>query len=325
MGIEHLIKQHEDKLRLAPKQMPLGGPNDQWSDRRPIGVVYYSMGGADETEPGFRTPKNPNGWNPNFYGYSWAGNELDPSDPDFLSKFESRFKAFSEQSVARAVRENCQGIMVWDIEGSRWDRWATYVGDPIECLSPELPLKLVKWLVELASKNKLWTGFTLRHTFCPKMAHGLPQQIPAGLYANNVIWKMSLINLHLGPDVKATYLDSNVQVNMWVDGTPKSFKDTVMAEIQANRPGWLIVPEFYNTNYERVPRVFPCKWPNTPAAAYPQFVLPLASADEPSQQTKTDYFNAFKNGSIAAFTATWDAPWDKWMMEQYRAASSGNR
>jgi hypothetical protein len=305
MSLENFIKQHEEKAKRLSSTQPAA--IGEWTDHRPIGVAFYA-------DVAWRTDKNPRGWNPFWY------QDLDVKDPDFLTKFETKFKGFEEANLQRAKNYGCQGRLGWDIEGQHYDPWTTYLGDCVECLPPEMTQKLIKWAVDSASKLGMWSGFTIRPTIAPIFAHGNPQQFPAGIYANNIIWKMQIYNSTYGPDVKCAYVDSNVQVNAWVDGTAKAFQSNVMAEVQANKPGWLLIPEFTNVNYDKVPRVVPIKWPTVQAASYPQFVMPKVIEGEPDQATKDEFYKAFKAGGIAALTATWDAPWDKWLLAEYKRA-----
>src|SRR5258705_7979848 len=99
-------------------------PSASWPDRRPIGVVFLSEGGRGPSQPGFRTAKNPRGWNPSFHK-DRLGKPLDVADPQYAEKFDAAVDAFALQSFDRAERLGCQGVLIWDVEGSEFDHPTT--------------------------------------------------------------------------------------------------------------------------------------------------------------------------------------------------------
>ena len=295
---------------LAPK-----AAHESWPDRRPIGVVFLSEGGRSAKQPGFRSAKNPRGWNPAFHR-DRLGRPLDVADPHYEEKFDAAVDAFVLQSFERAERLDCQGVLFWDVEGSEFDHPTTYVGDPLR-LPPEMKRERVKaWVGEL-QRRRLWAGFTFRDTSFVSTPYG-PDQIQASDPVEVLMWKMQKTRFVYGDNCKGAYVDTFVEADSWTDGKPHPRPAAMLEKIQSRLPGWLIMPEYAGKDYDKVPRVAPLRYSGA-ASAQPFEVLVPTDKTMTTEQ-RAEFIRSLKAGALTLLTVTWDAPQTVWVPEAWRAA-----
>jgi hypothetical protein len=304
-----------DVPATAPAKETPRGQVDSWPDRRVIGVIFLSEGGASAKQPGFRTGKNPRGWNP-FFHKDRAGKPLDVADPNYGEKFDTAVDAFVMQSFDRAERLNCQGVLFWDIEGSEFDHPTTYVGDPLR-LPPELKRDRVKAWVEELKRRKMWAGFTLRDTQFVSTPYGA-DQVNAADPAEVLMWKMQKARFVYGDNCKGTYVDTFVEADSWVDGKPHARPAALLEKIQSRLPGWLIMPEFAGKDYDKVPRVAPIRYFGSPSAQ--AFEARLATNKPITPEQREEYVRSLRAGALTLVAVTWDAPQTEWVPEVWREA-----
>ena len=297
----------------APAPPP--GPAASWPDRRLIGVIFLSEGGASAKQPGFRTAKNPRGWIPTFHK-DRAGKPLDVADPNYKEKFDTAVDAFVMQSFERAERLNCQGVVFWDVEGSEFDAPTTYVGDPLR-LPPEMTRDRVKaWVAEL-KRRKMWAGFTLRDTQLVSTPYGA-DQINAADPAEVLMWKMQKARFVYGDNCKGAYVDTFCEADSWVDGKPHARPAALLEKIQSRIPGWLLMPEFPGKNYDKVPRVAPIRYFGAPSEQ--AFETRLATNKPVTPEQKEEYVRSLRAGALSMIGVTWDSPQSEWLPDVWKEA-----
>jgi len=317
--------------RRAPDSQPAPHPSASWPDHRPIGVVMLSNGGDGKSaEPaardGFRTAKNPRGWNPYFHRkfveingkfYPW-GDELDVKGPNYAADFDFAVNWFVQQSFDRAERFGCQGVLFWDVEGSEFDHPITYVGDPTK-LPPEMRKARVKAWVEELKRRKMKAGFTFRDTNFVATPYGASQDT-SGDPATVLIRKFQDAFWYYGDNVKLAYLDTLVDEDSWVDGEPHPRPAAVLAKVQRSVPGWLVMPEFGSRDYDAVPRVAALRYHSrtgpTPGSLLPSnqaFEVLFPWDGQASTMQRAEYLRAMRSGAITFVTVTWDAPHTTWL------------
>jgi hypothetical protein len=125
--------------------------NAGWSDRRALSQLRLSMSN-------YRTAKNPNGFSEWWYG------DLDHADPDFAPKFRQRFDALYDNALDRVLRQNAQGIILKDVEGSRRAHANTYGGGAGVQGLTDITRDQIKGWVDKAQAKGLAFGFLIRDT-----------------------------------------------------------------------------------------------------------------------------------------------------------------
>ena len=303
----------------APATAPLKeiprGQVESWPDRRLIGVIFLSEGGASSKQPGFRSPKNPRGWIPTFHK-DRAGKPLDVADRNYSEKFDAAVDSFVLQSFDRAERLNCQGVVFWDVEGSEFDAPTTYVGDPLR-LPPEMKRDRVKaWVAEL-KRRKMWAGFTLRDTQLVSTPYGA-DQINAADPAEVLMWKMQKARFVYGDNCKGAYVDTFSEADSWVDGKPHARPAALLEKIQTRIPGWLVMPEFPGKDYDKVPRVAPIRYFGAPSEQ--AFEARLATNKPVTPEQREEYVRSLRAGALSMIAVTWDSPQSDWVPDAWKEA-----
>ena len=289
-----------------------------WPDRRPIGVIFLSQGGGSAKQPGYRTAKNPRGWNPNFHKDA-LGRPLDVVDPQYAEKFDAAVNRFVLQSFDRAERFGCQGVLFWDVEGSEFDHPTTYVGDPLR-LPPEMSRERVKsWVTEL-QKRRMWAGFTYRDTAFVSTPYGA-DQVNAADPAEVLMWKFQKTRFVYGENCKGAYVDTFVDADSWTDGKPHPRPAALLEKIQSRIPGWLIMPEYAGKDYDKVPRVAPLRYWGKPSTQALEVMVPTDKP--PTDDERAEFVGALKGGALTLVTVTWDAPQTAWVPQACREAQGG--
>ena len=131
---------------------PAPAPDAAWWDDRPIGVI---MLGAVE----YRSKTNPRGWFGEFFGY--GPEALDARDPGYAARFAQRLTTFADRCVRWAKLQNCQAVVIWDLEGQEFDHPITYVGDP-RILPPEMTVELAQAFCRKFTDAGIRIGGTVR-------------------------------------------------------------------------------------------------------------------------------------------------------------------
>lgn len=90
----------------------------QSPDRRMIGAEFLSS-----TVPHPSDGKNPRGWFLN-------DDSIDITTQSGLASFQSKMLARIDADIVNLKKWNCQGLIIWDIEGQEYNHDISYVGDP---------------------------------------------------------------------------------------------------------------------------------------------------------------------------------------------------
>jgi hypothetical protein len=270
-----------------------------WPDRRPISVFAVS-------QSSYRKPTNQNGWN------EWWYADLRPDDKDYAAKFRKRFDDFFADSLTRAKRQNAQGMLIWDCEGSRRAHANTYGGGAgVRGLSDITAEQIKRW-VDDCEKAGLWVGFCVRDSI---NIDGLQAKSwdPAATVAD----LMNESRARYGKNVRAFYWDSNgnedPRENLWAmaDYQVKRVRDEVGPDV-------LIIPEFYGPGYEKLGPIAPLAY--DPSALPVPFVVLKPTNDKPTAKYLVAYRNALDAGAITLLAATWDSPENAWITPMLKAA-----
>jgi hypothetical protein len=281
-----------------------------WPDRRPVSGFTVSM-------PQYRKATNPHGWNEWYYG------DLNPADPEYKAKFRVRFDAMFDQSLERAVRQDAQGILLKDVEGSLRDHANAYAGDPVHGLT-DITREQIKGWADKAQARGLWLGFLIRDTI---NVNGM--QAVAWDAAATFADKVNETKAAYGLKKMAVDYDSNVTPGVNPAGPVKA--DYMARVRKLVGPDVLIIGEFYAAGYETVPAVTAVMHdPRRPGLFDPPqdldfgFLVPINTA-APDALYRAWIIRAMRRGAIPLLAATWDSPENDWMAQCRKAAGTSPR
>lgn len=134
-----------------------------WSDRRMIGRMFLAS-----TVPHPADGKNPRGWNNNDDTIDVINPSTGQVDPAGYVRFQqvlmssvnsyiSRLKNYT--GISGQTGMNCQGVVVWDIEGQQYYHPLSYPGDPdmVGSLAPEMTYTDATYTTPLC--DRIFTAF----------------------------------------------------------------------------------------------------------------------------------------------------------------------
>ncbi len=207
-----------------------------WNDRRAIGTVFLASGFHSSAT-------NPRGWlnEPNL-------NTLTPAG---IANFRQQMLARADDTVARLLTMNAQGMIFWNVEGEQYP-YITYAGDPrvIASLAPEMDGIADEFFAKFTTAG-LRTGVCLR-----------PSRIVPGFVGSGHVWDHD----NFGFDILANlsnkityaqnrwgctlfYLDTNVDWTFDNHGTfvGRLLRSSIYTALHALHPDVLVIPEIPRT------------------------------------------------------------------------------
>jgi hypothetical protein len=278
-----------------PATQPTAAPATQpaahgWPDRRPISVLMLA-------DTGYRTAKNPRGWNPAFYG------DLDVADPAYAVEFNRRSTAFyRDKCLPRAKKQGAQIILAWDIEGQEKEHANSYGGDPSDGTT-DITQEQIRYWVWLAAQEGINFGFTFRDSVNVRGT-----QAKAWDPAANLADKINKARRLYGPTVRAAYYDSNGNPDPTSDLW--AIEDFQIARVRkAIGPDVLLIPEFNGPGYGNIDAVAPIRhWPDPAAPAESAGFEVIQTVPDPKLNAlgRQSLTNALAGGAIPLMCATWD-------------------
>lgn len=196
----------------------------EWPDRRPIGALFLST--SDLGAPG-----NPRGW--------FHDKETDFTSEEGQAVFRERLLVHARQSLEVLQDLDCQGMIVWDIEGQEYPHAISYLGDP-RSLPPEVETVVDEYF-RVFSDAGLKTGVCIRPQLPVRAAYtdGVRQiesadpvaTLDAKITHAKERWRCTLF-----------YVDSNGDPNVPLPAT-------AFASVAERHPGVLLMPEHENAAY----------------------------------------------------------------------------
>lgn len=205
----------------------------QWTDRRPIGMLFASS-------RGYVSELNPRGWVSRKYNAA--------ADQD-RSEFKKAMMDMAERAVALCREAEAQGVILWDPEGQEWPHPVSYLGDP-RSLPPEMDAVADEFFA-VFTRAGLRTGVCLRWQRPVRSAYK-PEVVQLPLWdrrqrVSEVVARMEQARRRW--DCTLFYLDSNA---VWTDDPvqylpqPAYGRDLdamALSRILERMPDCLIIPE----------------------------------------------------------------------------------
>lgn len=226
-----------DFLEHSRAQRPM---SLNWPDRRPIGCIFLC---------------NPmTGWKTNPRGYLFGkGQKNDVTTPEGLAEFKTDLLKYADSCIKVLKEGNCQGVIIWDLEGAEFWHPMTYIGNPqsLAMVSPEMEQCADEFFKKFTDAG-LKVGLTIR-----------PTEIIANkktyvrFWHRDVLDPAALMALKIDYAKKRWgctifYLDSNVFGPGWdleVKGVPWTLPTKMIEEINKQHPDVLVIPEWENPDY----------------------------------------------------------------------------
>jgi len=203
---------------------------------------------------------------------------------------------------------NAQGMVVWDLEGSEFNRLG-YVGDPrmLQTLAPELEsLAIVDSYFKKFTDAGLRVGVAIRGQHPVLTKFGWRQQESANVFkvlASKIAYARSRWGATL------FYIDSNAPL-----ATSEIYDATIMRRLANKFPDILLIPEHHNTRYygSTAPyaelRRGTTVTPETATDAYPgAFSLIYTGGSDPDAY-HADLVAAVRRGDILMFNGWFNDP-----------------
>jgi hypothetical protein len=284
-------------------------------DRRPIGVV--TLAGAE-----YRSRQNPRGWFPDFHGTGAAA--LDARDPTYARRFAQRLTDHADRCAKWARAQDCQAVLVWDVEGQEFQPTVGYVGDP-RVLPPEMTIELAQAFSKKFSEAGIRVGGTIRPQMLLQTPYG-PRQARTGDPSIGITEKVNYARRVFG--WRIFYVESNTTADSYADGKPHPLPAEVFRKLSAAFPDCLFVTEFAadDGSYAKLPAVLPWRPFVAGDAAVPagRGALAIRPADEALQgPDREKVVAAFRSGCVPVLPV--DRPlvetWGPKVKDMYREAA----
>ncbi len=211
-----------------------------WPDRRPIGCIFLA---------------NPmTGWKTNPRGYLFGkGQKNDVTTPEGIAAFKADLLKHADNCIKILKEGNCQGVVIWDLEGAEFWHPVTYIGNPqsMSLASPEMEQCADEFFKKFTDAG-LKVGLTIR-----------PTEIIANKKTFVRLWHRDVLDPAAQMAEKIAYakkrwgctifyLDSNVFGPGWdveVKGVPWTLPTRMIAELNKQHPDVLVIPEWENPDY----------------------------------------------------------------------------
>jgi len=210
----------------------------KWDDRRPIGMLFF--GGQSLAKE-----DNPRGWS------GALRPKADINTPQGREEFKKKLLGLADRVVANLKAMNCQGVIVWDLEGYG-SPGATYVGDP-RSLPPEIEAAADEFFKKFTDAD-LRVGCTLRPQF-----PGRPCYADTGHTRQVQVFEPSFILHQKVAYAKKRwgctlfYVDSNSKFDPYGryndEGSYELMSATVFEKVARMHPDVLLMPEHENERY----------------------------------------------------------------------------
>ncbi len=212
-----------------------------WTDRRPIGTYFGCRGN------GF-SKTNPNGW--------FGDPKVDTTTPEGRKAFATALLADMDTTIAVLTASGAQGMLWWDVEGSRWPQPTTYIGDPRvldpahpqhDKYAPELdtlvtyhgqPMKVIDACFKKLHDAGFKTGVTIRPQSL-LWKDTAPQQTNEGDAGDLLCTKASYARTRWGCTI------------FYVDSISEWFGNWTLEKTVSKYPDVLILPEWARTRSYR--------------------------------------------------------------------------
>jgi len=196
-----------------------------WTDRRRIGYVFPA--GSSEAN---RTATNPRGW--------FNDGTVDVTTQVGLAAWATRMLAWFDTTAADCVDQDCQGVIIWDLEGMEHDDHV-YIGHPqaAEQLAPEWSYtvngtKVIDLVFDKIADAGLRSGVTLR---------------PQIVNADDSVSQVAEANQAQAYIDKITYAKNRWGCTLfYIDSTDQYSTIDMMAQVYAAHPDVLLIPENEN-------------------------------------------------------------------------------
>jgi hypothetical protein len=276
-----------------------------WTDRRPIGCCFTSS--MDN-----RSPTNPSGW--------LHDASVDMTTDAGRADWRKRMLARADKSASVARELNCQGVIVWDIEGQRNPQPISYIGDPrlLPTLSPEMDAIADEFFKKYTDAG-LRCGVTLRPTHVVQTPGGKEawEHINAEDIVAEIAGKLAYAKKRWGCTL--FYVDSTVQWDLSAEGefSLHTIPADIFQALHRQFPDVLLIPEessvrhfAYTAPYHEI--MPPQDYTHTPAevrAVYPDAFSMIRVSDAPLIQRDADALvDALRGGDIIMFRTWLDDP-----------------
>jgi hypothetical protein len=280
-----------------PARRTAAAPVTTWPDTRPIGICQWadhSLVSASNPEGYFpQVMENPNAW--------------------------------GTQSIDRAARQGCQGILFYDIEGQRYPVPVTYDGHPFSAVSAKIGKTTIRSLCKYAAAKGLWVAFTFRQTGWIPGAQ-LRTISPAATLGSEFLAARD----YYGPNVKGIYWDSNIEDRWWEEGGNNDPLNVVWLRRLRDiiGPDVLVMTEFTGPGYDKIENVAPIRFFNNetqklgPTKGSPVEIIVPPSVPVTADQ-RAGYVEAMRGGAICWVTCTWLAEDAKWVPDAFAESQRG--
>jgi hypothetical protein len=212
---------------------------ETWTDRRPIGQLI--LAGRSTS-----TPQNPGKWN-------LEG--IDVTSPAGQEDFQAKMLRYAETTAQNILRVGGQGVIVWDIEGQRYNN-LNYVGDPrlLPVLAPEME-PLADRLFRVFRRRGLKVGVCLRADTIALQPDGLPVPQTFQSYYTSAAQAVADLDAKLTYAKKRWgctifYVDSNGDGGRYIGEKDHAgiYPVSIYRELYRLHPDCLICPEEYYNN-----------------------------------------------------------------------------
>lgn len=302
-----------------------------WPDRRPIGRAFLSSAGQNWAN-------NPRGWH-----HGFGGAQLDINSDTGKKEFVRDLLKYADRAIEIAVRNNAQGIIIWDIEGQQYPHSTSFLGDP-RSLPPEMRLP-----ADTEGQSKPVIDVFFKKITDAGIIPGIcirPQQPMRPVYGdaitqvawsdhrdrvNNVAEKINFARKQWG--CRLFYLDSDIEWKSDPVAIPgatghSALRDpALLREIRRRFPDVLIMPEwedlqtyavaapYSQLNYNKL-----CAPPDDVLATYPKAFLVNSVDMQNGEENLEHLIQAIRRGDIFFYTAWYDAPENKFIQTIYTKA-----
>ena len=310
-----------------------------WKDRRPIGATFLASSFH-------RSSNNPRGWF-NDANLPLVDTITGAPTPEGMAEFRKRLLERADREIANLTAVGSQGIVVWDVEGSRHGHPITFIGDPrlLSTITPEMDYKPAAGslaTVDAYFKKLRDAGFRVGLTVRPQTPQ-LGDDDPAGTLVRDQIKVPTQEEALAVLDAKVTYaIDRWGATLFYVDtdvvGEGGMFTSStgyvaawVYAELMSRHPGILFIPELNTVTsiasaaakYKELDLLLP-RTSDGVRRAYPNSFSTINIMDGDFEAKYDDILLGVKRGDILMHRAWFSDSKNPKVIEIYQRALSEN-
>lgn len=261
----------------------------KWADRRPLGMIFF--GGSE-----LRDPKvSPRGF--------YIATQHDINTPEGRAEFKQKLLESADRAVKVLKSLNCQGVLIWDIEGYEFP--ATYIGDPRD-LGPEMDEAIDAFMQKFRDAG-LRVGVTLRPQYAGRMLYSNSVQQAQLVYPERILEdKIAYAKKRWGCSM--FYVDSNSNFYEFGRANDEAayriLPATVFETVAKANPDILLIPEHENTRYYAYTAPYNelrqgyTGTPEMVKRVYPDAFSIIRFADVPASEHWKELVAAVKHGDI---------------------------